>query len=199
MYAPNHLYAAFISATSSDNTCSPSDDTAELWLDTSASRDGKEFVSIIVNRLGAVSVTWYRTDVTPQPKDDGTPDFFHPFCIFSHYPVPGLRAKTAPGVSDGHPVWTATLDIPLGSLPIPLQTTAQTGASWRVNLIRTNIVRTDDAPNAAPRREILQANFAPVQPGAQSVAPYRMAELTLDPAPQYPAVAAQPASNNNTR
>jgi len=184
MYDPKHLYVAFICSTTDDATRAPSDDTAELWLDTSAAGDGREFLSVIVNRQGSAAVTWYRTDLAPQPNEDGSPNFLHPFRILSNYKVPGLQVKAAPGLVDGAPVWTATLDIPMFDLPTPLQSTPKPGASWRANLIRTNIVTT------ASRRAILQSNFAPVQAGAQSVAPYRMAELFLDSTPTFPPVAA---------
>ena len=171
LYRDDHLYMAFICSTGE----TPTQDAAEVWLDTSAAQNGTEFFLLTANSTGQISQAWYRSAVPPQPKSDGSPNLAHPISR-SPNAIPGLLVNSGHGHYEGQTVWTAVFDIPLKTLPLPLRTVAKEGTHWRVNLLRTETFQKDPSATA----EVHQSNFAPVPESCQQLCPYRMAELVIE-------------------
>ena len=171
LYDAETLYVAFVN----ENQGGSGDkrDAVSLMLDTTAAGNGTEMVQVQVESSGAKSCAWIRSATPATPHADGSPDLLHPVSKMPGFPVE-LWCKTGEGVSDGVPVWTVVVGIPLNQLPRPLAVTSATaGARWKVNALRTVVKGTGD------HVELLQANLSPVYVGSQDVSAYRMSELVL--------------------
>jgi hypothetical protein len=174
LYDDNNLYVAFVSETVPPPAAPITQDAVSVFLDSTADQDGKEMVQVSVNSAGQYSCTWIRSSEPAQRKDDGGPDWMHPYASVPNVTVKGLTARTGTGVQNGNPVWTAVVAIPIMNLPMPLQQQPMAGAHWKINLIRS--ISTKDVGLGT---EQLQANLSPVHLGAQVVSPYRMARVLL--------------------
>lgn len=172
LYDADNLYIAFVS----DAEPTPGgSDSVEIWLDSSSAHNGKELYSVDIKQDGGVSTAWYRATSPAQPKADGSPDYSQPILQIANPVLAGLVAKPGKGSSDGRPVWTMVVKMPLHSLPGPLRTDGVEGARWRMNLLRYNV----EAPAAGGDPIVIQSNLAPIYQASQAVSPYRMAEVVL--------------------
>jgi hypothetical protein len=169
LFDSNMLYVAFASE------CQPADkvdhDGVSLFLDTTHAGDGTEMVRITVNSDGSAECTWIRSATPAERREDGLPDFAHPVSTIPDIQIPGLVSHVTGGTHEGKGMWEAVVGVPMRALPMPLRTSPAAGARWKVNLLRTVTV--------GQHKEQLQANLSPVYVGAQELAPYRMADLTL--------------------
>lgn len=173
VYWGEFLYVAFICA----NGELPAQDSAEVWLDTSAAQNGTDFFLLSANSTGQIGQAWYRSAIPPQPKKDGSPNLNHPISRIPNCTIPGYMVSSGRGTVEGQSVWTAVFRIPLKTLPLPLRTVAKEGTHWRVNLLRTETFQKDGDAGA---HEVHQSNFAPVPESCQQLCPYRMAELVIE-------------------
>ena len=169
LYDSNNLYVAFICEDEKPL------DSVEVWLDSTAERDGKELVCASAKPDGAVTAAWYRNQDPPQPKADGSPDRERSVRRYPDKDIPGLKASSARGVTEGKPVWAVVVKIPLATLPAPLQTQGVVGAKWKLNLLRYDVVE-----HAGERPTVIQSNLAPIYRASQALSPYRMAEVELE-------------------
>ncbi|HUO09653.1 MAG TPA: hypothetical protein VM008_15190 [Phycisphaerae bacterium] len=173
LFDANTLYVAIISHKPESAVAQ---DLVSVFLDSSRLCNGSEIIHVAVNSAGRASCTWIRDAEPPsRPRDDGTPDAFHPLSkIPVESMVPDLFTHIGAGTQHGRPVWTAVIAIPVRKLPLPLQAAPVAGTEWKVNLLRTTVA-TAPSSNLEP----LQSNLSPVFVGQQAVAPYRMATLEL--------------------
>jgi hypothetical protein len=175
LYDAKYLYIAFIS---DKPATSLTMDTVSIYLDSSIAGTGADMLNLTLSPNGAVTTAWLRDAEPPtKPRDDGSPDLFHPVSRIPDITIPGLIAKTFDSVQNNKPVWTAVVAIPLKGLPLPLRSAPLAGANWKLNLLRTTLL-----PDTGAGVEQRQANLSPVYVGSQAVCPYRMASLTLAPA-----------------
>ncbi len=143
-----------------------SHDVVSVFLDTLGT--GKEYIEVKTGREGKTSTTWYRASMAPTAREDGSPNFAHPMSTVPGWDLKALEAKTW---VEGNR-WMAVVAIPLSTLPMPMQTVGKAGAVWRMNCLRVT-------KSGTTRVESLQSNLSKVYQGAQSVSPYRMAEVQL--------------------
>lgn len=172
LYDANTLYVAFVCDTAG---AAPDQDTVSVYLDSTAAGDGTNMAQVTIRHTGETHFTWVSSTTPAARRADGTPNFTHPLVLRPDFPVVGLAVKIRDAQDHGHKVWSAVVAIPLRQLPLPLRATAQPGARWKVNLLRT--VNTD----VAGSKQLLQSNLSPVFVNAQAVSPYRMADLFLSP------------------
>jgi hypothetical protein len=175
LYDAQYLYVAFVSDTVPPPSAPIMLDTVSVYLDsTSEKEQGTEIAHVSVSSTGQYQCNWIRATTPAKAKDDGTPDWFHPYRTFPNQVVPGLTTRIGSGMQNGSRVWTAVVAIPVMSLKTPLQQPLTPGMKWKINLVRS--ISTKDVGMGT---EQLQANLSPVYVGAQAVSPYRMAKLLL--------------------
>ena len=172
-----HLYVAFASelapgetaaaATASAPDAPPDRDLVSLFLDIKG--DGTEILQFSAGPSGRTACTRIRASVAPTPREDGTPNMNQPLELIPHWSTDGVETIPGAGHSDGRPVWTAVFSVSFQSLPLPFHVTPAGGEKWKFNLLRT----------ISSEGDLLQANLSLVFVGAQSVSPYRMAELDV--------------------
>jgi hypothetical protein len=167
LYDAENLYVAFIS-----EDAKPSD-SVELWLDSSTDHVGKELLCLSVQPDAPAATYWYRSQTPSQPLADGSPDRAHAITRFAKE-IAGLQTKNAHATSDGKPVWTVVVKLPLRSLPGPLSTQGTEGRHWLINLLRYDI-----EPQTTGDPIVVQSNLAPIYRSSQPLSPYRMAEVVL--------------------
>jgi hypothetical protein len=188
LYDAKYLYVAFISDKPTGNFTM---DTVSIYLDSSPTGTGADMLNLTLTPAGTLTSAWIRDAEPPtKPRNDGTPDLFHPISRIPNITIAGLVAKTGHSLQNNHPVWTAVVAIPLKTLPLPLRSTPVAGANWKLNLLRTTLL-----PDTGAGIEQRQANLSPIFVGSQAVCPYRMASLTLAPA-QVSAVAISSANHS---
>jgi len=174
LYDDKNLYVAFVSDTVPPPAAPILQDSVSVFLDSTPDQDGKEMAQVAVNSTGQYSCTWIRSSEPAMKKEDGGPDWLHPYATVPNVAVKGLAAQVAAGMQNGSPVWTAVVTIPVMNLPLPFQQQPAAGVRWKLNLIRS--ISTKDMGQGT---EQLQANLSQVYLGAQVVSPYRMARVLL--------------------
>jgi hypothetical protein len=179
LYDSDNLYVAFVSDTVPPPSAPISEDKVSVFLDPTAEGEGTEIAQVSVTSTGEILCNWIRSASPAKPKEDGSPDWLHPYRNIPDQVVSGLTAKTGMGLQNGSQVWTAVIAIPVMHLKNPLQQPLVPGMKWRINLIRS--ISTKDVGMGT---EILQANLSPVHVAAQAVSPFRMAKLLLAAEPK---------------
>jgi hypothetical protein len=175
LYDAKYLYIAFIS---NKPTTPVFLDTVSIYLDSSPAGTGTDILNLTITPNGTLTSAWIRDAEPPtKPRDDGSPDLFHPISRIPDLAIPGLLSKTGDAVQNNQPVWTAVVAIPLKTLPLPLRSTPLAGTVWKLNLLRTTLL-----PDTGAGIEQRQANLSPIFVGSQAICPYRMASLELAPA-----------------
>jgi hypothetical protein len=169
LFDPSRLFVAFICE--KEPLTDVAQDAVSMYLDTTSAGDGTEMIRVSVDSSGHPSCTWIRSAVPAERRDDGSPDFGHPFSVIPNVQIAGLTAHVSQGMYNGKPAWTAVMAIPMRSLPLPLRTSVSPGAHWKFNLMRTII--------AGEGGERIQSNLSPVFVAGQEFAPYRLADLLL--------------------
>jgi hypothetical protein len=179
LYDSNNLYVAFVSETVPPPSAPISEDKVSVFLDPTAEGDGTEIAEVSVTSNGTAQCNWIRSALPAKPRDDGSPDWLHPYRNIPNQVVAGLTTRTGTGLQNGSQVWTAVIAIPVMNLKNPLQQPLLPGMKWKINLIRS--ISTKDVGMGT---DILQANLSPVHVAAQAVSPYRMAKLLLAAEPK---------------
>jgi hypothetical protein len=179
-YDHDNLYFAFVCADSETihtvegaSAVKPwENDSVEVWLDTSAPKNGTEYIRIGTDCTGNLWHTWYRSAVPPKPLEDGRPDDNFPISQIQGQKMANLAARhyAAPSGVAG---WAVVIAVPLKELPKPLQVTATAGDRYRVNIIR------NDWATLSGRSDLRQSALSPIYENAQAYSPYRMTELRL--------------------
>jgi len=166
------LYVAVISALpTAPDPAGP--DAVSLFLDTKG--DGRELLQVSADSAGTTRCAWIRSNVAIEPLDDGSPNLGYPLDVRPAYQLAGLNAQIRTGVFEGQPVWTLTLAVPVAGMPALMQVPPANDAHWKFNILRTYLA------DGAGQRAVMQSNLSPVYINAQTVSPYRMADLVFAP------------------
>jgi len=144
-------------------------DGISLFLDPKG--QGRELLQVSADSTGTTHCAWIRTSAAIEPLEDGSPNLGFPLDVRPDCQFPGLDAQVRRGILNGRPVWTLQLAVPVAGMPALMQALPAPDAPWKFNILRTCLTGTGG------QREILQSNLSPVHVNAQSVSPYRMAEL----------------------
>ncbi|HTV47085.1 MAG TPA: carbohydrate-binding family 9-like protein [Phycisphaerae bacterium] len=180
-YDQSNLYIAYICTGTPprfDPTAAPMNlwrhDCVEIWLDTSREQNGTNFFEIVVAPNGRTNAVWHSSATPPQPDPNGNLDLNHPYSVIP-WKTTGLKTTAATGLWQGQSAWTLVVQIPLNSMPKPLQSIPAVGDRFRINLLRYQWMPGD----AGQPDELTQYNLFPVPSEAQAVTPYLMGRLVL--------------------